>query len=179
MGVPRPARVPLACASLLVCLLGAPQPTLAESRAVVASASVDPGGTAEPLTADPAPPGASGRLPLAGPPAPPQRTSVLLSDGDRARRPSRLDATLVGAGQVADIVTTELALARPGLREGNPLVRERAVRIGLKTGVTLGLTLACNKLRQRAKPRHARLLAVLGFSVGAAAAVHNVRMMGK
>jgi hypothetical protein len=114
---------------------------------------------------------------LAGPPAP-----ILKRPGHRRQevdlgRDTVIDTTLVGVGQLADVVSTEIALSHSGLREVNPLVARRAVRIPLKAGVAAGLAIACHELRKRDMRGRARMLAVLGFAVGAAATVHNVRMI--
>lgn len=155
-------------AGLLACVAGAISPALADDAVARAS----PPAVVSTAAEDGADQG------LVGPPPPAERT-VAADTSASERAAARLDLALVATGQLADVVSTELALSRPGFRESNPLVRERAIRIGLKAGVVAGLSVACHELRKRNKPGHARLLAIVGFSVGAAAAVHNVRTMQK
>lgn len=117
---------------------------------------------------------------VAGPPAP-RIAGASSTRGVDARERARqghwkLDAAFAGTGQLADLVSTEFALTRPGTQEGNPLVASRAVRIPVKLAVAAGTTVACRALRQRGKHTQARLLAIASFAVGAAAAVHNSRV---
>jgi hypothetical protein len=114
------------------------------------------------------------RLNLPPPPLLPAGPSRL--PGPR-RGESKLDAALVALGQSADVLTTEIALSRAHLREGNPLLRQRVLRIGLKAAVAAGSVVLCGELRRRGQPGKARIVAVAGFAIGAAAAVHNVRMV--
>jgi hypothetical protein len=119
----------------------------------------------------PPPPGTPG---IAGPP-PPWRPHA--GTGQLGRGGAGSDTTLLVLGQAADLLTTEVALARPGTSEGNPLLRPRAVRLAVKAGVVAGAIVACRELRRRNRPRHARAVALVGLAVGAAAAVHNVRTL--
>lgn len=115
---------------------------------------------------------------IAGPPALPDRLSASEPDArERARRAQwKLDAVIATSGQVADLVSTEIALARPGTREANPIVASRSLRVPLKLGVAAGTALACRQLRLRGKHTQARLLALASFAVGAAAVVHNTQV---
>ncbi len=126
---------------------------------------------------------------VAGPPAPAtavneERLSASASTAATTRSPRTradgtlrgwgLDATLVGVGQIGDIVSTELALRRPGTREANPLLGNRAVRVSAKLALASGAAYACRELRQHGRTHQARLLAITVFAVGAIAAAHNV-----
>lgn len=117
---------------------------------------------------------------VAGPPAPRvvgARSTSEIDVRERARQGHwKLDAALAATGQLADLVSTEVALRRPGTQEGNPLVASRGVRIPVKLAVAAGTTAACRHLRQRGKHTQARLLAIASFVVGAAATVHNSRV---
>jgi hypothetical protein len=114
---------------------------------------------------------------LAGPPMPLVPRVELPSPAAREWRGAwALDASLFGAGQVADLVSTEYALTRPALREGNPLLGNRAVRIPAKLAVAALGAWATHRLRKKGQHGRARALAVVGFAIGAGFAVHNVRM---
>lgn len=80
------------------------------------------------------------------------------------------------AGNVADLVSTEIALSRGGAREANPVMQGTAQRIALKAGTTALTVWAIKKLA----PQHPKTAAVLGYTVGAVMgglAVNNVRVM--
>lgn len=82
------------------------------------------------------------------------------------------------AGQVADYVSTEIALQRGGVREANPLMQSPAARAALKAGSTaLGVWAV-----RRIAPRHPKVAAVFGYTVGAAMgalAVSNLRQVAR
>ncbi len=90
----------------------------------------------------------------------------------------RTDAALVSLGQIGDAVSTELALRHAGTQEWNPLLQNRSVRISAKLAIATAGSLACRELRKHGKPGHARGLSILIFAVGAAAAVHNMTIVG-
>jgi hypothetical protein len=79
-------------------------------------------------------------------------------------------------GNVADIVSTEIALQRPGLREGNPVLGQSATqRIAVKAAGTAVQVWIVRKLDRSGHPKLAR---VVGYSAGAAltgVAWHNWR----
>lgn len=70
------------------------------------------------------------------------------------------------AGQVTDIVTTEMALAAGG-REGNPLMRKRAVRIPFKLALPLISHWATKDFPRGRANAHAYIIGVGGFAPGA------------
>ena len=113
---------------------------------------------------------------LAGPPVPSPRPSASPAAASPRLGAWRTDAVLVTAGQVADLVSTEIALSRPGTREGNALLGSRAVRIPAKLGVAAATSLACYELRRSDHHGTARALSIVSLAVGAAAAVHNLRV---
>ena len=77
-------------------------------------------------------------LELAGPPAPPDRADVAIEriithdQRDEARTFSRWTRGVTIAGGATANVLTEVALARHGFAEGNPLMRSRAARWAAK-----------------------------------------------
>lgn len=85
-----------------------------------------------------------------------------------------LDVLVVTSG-VADLVTTEVALRRPGVVEGNPAMREPAARVALKGAAVagvLGMTRHLEKHGHRRASKVFRILTVVGWS---GVALHNVR----
>lgn len=83
---------------------------------------------------------------------------------------------LAGAA-VADLVTTEVALARvPGAFEGNPLMKHRAVRIGARVALTGGV-IALH--RRHPDDRKVRILLIAAAVVWTGAAVWNARQIAR
>lgn len=80
-----------------------------------------------------------------------------------------------GLAAGADLASTEYALARPGLREGNPLLQDRGVRIGAKGALALGLTAADVTLQRKGKRRAVRALRVLAVVAQGIVAAQNLR----
>jgi hypothetical protein len=84
-----------------------------------------------------------------------------------------LDALVIGAA-TADVVTTERALGREGLREGNPLLQTPAARIGAK-GAALALTIVVrHELGRRGHKRASKIFGIAVLAVWGGAAVNNV-----
>jgi hypothetical protein len=159
-------------AALCLALVGlVPGTGLAAS--VEGGAEASPGG--EPAIVAPA--AALGEL--AGPPAFLLRSRLSLSEMPSTRMRLgawRADTAIATAGQLADLVSTEVALSRSGTREANPLIANRGVRIPAKLAVAATTSLACYELRKRGRNGTARALAIASFVVGAAAAIHNARV---
>jgi hypothetical protein len=160
------ARRALACAAIIAAL------PLAPSHADESAAE----SSAEAVQSFEGVPAATPARPPAGPPAPMQRSVVVRGPASDRLRAWRGDAALVTAGQLADIVSTEIALARPGAREANPLLANRGVRIPAKLAMAGGISLGCYALRRHGRHGTARALSIASFVVGAAAAVHNARV---
>jgi len=82
------------------------------------------------------------------------------------------------AGHVADVVSTEYGLAR-GAVEGNPLMRNRGMRLGIKTAIIGGMLLVDRKINKD-EQTYKTLTIVYGTSAIAlgAVAARNV-MIGK
>ncbi len=133
-------------------------------------------GIAEPFAAAGTPTARTAEI--AGPPASllRSRATVLAEASQKRARAWRGDAAIVTAGQLADLASTEIALSRPGTREANTLLGNRAVRIPLKLGVAVGTSLGCYRLRRDGHHGTARALSIVSFAVGAVAAVHNLRV---
>jgi hypothetical protein len=89
------------------------------------------------------------------------------------------DAAWILAGRALDVGSTEWVLAHdPGLAEGNPLMRNRGVRIGANALYVVGGALACRELRKRGHPRAASWFARLVFAVSAGLALNAVAHAG-
>ncbi len=88
----------------------------------------------------------------------------------------KLPITALVIGNVADAVSTELALQRPGVREANPVMgASSAQRIAVKAAGTAAQVWVVRKIGAR-RPKLAK---VLGYSVGAfhcGIAAHNLRV---
>ena len=70
----------------------------------------------------------------------------------------------------ADLATTEIALARDGTQEGNPLMENRGVRAAATVAVPLAVYYAGKKLS-----RGKRIALYIGVSVGwAYLSIHNM-----
>lgn len=78
-------------------------------------------------------------------------------------------------GNVADLATTEWALAQPGIAEANPLMRTRSARITLKVGAVAGQTYLANRLRRQGHPKAARVLAYVVAGANGYLALRNLR----
>ena len=74
----------------------------------------------------------------------------------------------------ADLATTEWALSRPGLREGNPAMSHPAVRVGAKVAAVGAVTLAHRELERRGKRKAAKALLWSAVGLWAGAAAWNV-----
>ena len=105
--------------------------------------------------------------------------ALLLTPALAQAQPSGRAQDAIGAillGNALDALSTEIALQRPGVREGNPFMGQsmpqRLIVKTLTTAATVYLT------RTLAK-RHPTVARVLGYSIGgalSAVAVHNFRM---
>ena len=87
----------------------------------------------------------------------------------------RADAWIIGAS-AADALTTEYALRYDGLEEGNPLIREQAVRIAAKVAVTIALVYIHREIQKKDRG------VALGFKIAIVAvwggiAVWNIRQV--
>lgn len=81
---------------------------------------------------------------------------------------------LYGGGAGADLVSTEIALSRPGVHEGNPLGQTLAARLALKGACTPLLVWADHKLGKK------RVIMRILYIGGMAWVVqHNLRVKGK
>jgi hypothetical protein len=86
---------------------------------------------------------------------------------------SALSLGMVAASS-ADLVTTELALRRPGLREANPMLSQPIPRYGLKllgTAAALGVR---HELQRRGKHEAAKWFGIGVVILFAGAATNNV-----
>ena len=81
------------------------------------------------------------------------------------------DMAWIAAGRALDVGMTEWALSR-GLREGNPLMQNRGVRIGASAVFVVAGGLACRELRQRGHPGKAKWLSRGIFALSAGLAVN-------
>jgi hypothetical protein len=89
------------------------------------------------------------------------------------------DAAWIFAGRALDVGSTEWVLAHdPGLAEGNPLMRDRGVRIGANALYAVGGALVCRELRKRGHPGAASWFARVVFAVSAGLAVNAVARAG-
>lgn len=82
-----------------------------------------------------------------------------------------VDSARIGGGLMADLWSTEFALARcPGCREGNPLGVSKSARFYLKVAGAAGTIAACHKLRRDGHPTWAKWVgrAALGLQLFAA-----------
>ena len=85
---------------------------------------------------------------------------------------------LFTAGAVADLISTEIALRNPNVREGNPLAQTRASRAGLKVAEVAILTAATAAIGQK-HPRGAALFAGAVFASRLGIAAWNLRQATK
>lgn len=83
-----------------------------------------------------------------------------------------MDWAMAGTS-LADMATTEWALTKPGLAEGNPFMQEPVVRIGLKTVGTAGVIALTHHLKKKGKKRAAKILGITACVLWGGAAVHN------
>jgi hypothetical protein len=82
-----------------------------------------------------------------------------------------LDHLVIGAA-AADLVSTELALSRPGTKEINPFGPSPPARVGLKVAGTVAVLAVSRKMNRKAS----RVLKVVAIVVWSGAAVHNLRV---
>jgi hypothetical protein len=83
---------------------------------------------------------------------------------------------LYSGAAALDLATTELALARPGTREANPLGQTTSQRIALKAGLAVALpTLVDLQLQRSGHRGWARALRAFALVGQGAIAVHNLR----
>lgn len=168
----RPLRRAALCLALVAFVPGA--------GSSYATPAEDAGPGAEPAPSVlPQPAAAAARVEIAGPPVALLRSRLSLRETPSPQMRLgawRTDAAIATAGQLADLVSTEIALSRPGTREGNPLVASRTVRIPAKLAVAATTSLACYELRKHGRHGTARALSIASFLVGAAAAIHNARV---
>lgn len=95
-------------------------------------------------------------------------TASVASAGDRAT------AYGLWCGvKAADLATTEYGLSR-GAREANPLMQNRAVRVGVGVSSCIVAAEVDHKLRKHKKSRWA--LRIVGIGLLSYAAVHNARV---
>jgi hypothetical protein len=91
---------------------------------------------------------------LVGPPAPapcPAARTAELFHG------FVVDSARVGGGLMADLWSTEFALARcPSCREGNPLGVSKSARVYLKGAAAAGVIAICHRLRRDGHPAWAK-----------------------
>jgi hypothetical protein len=86
-----------------------------------------------------------------------------------------VDTARIGGGLVADLWSTEYALARrPELRESNPLGLSKNARIWMKAGMATGLIAITHKLRRDGHQVWAKWLGRVAMVVQFAAAGWNV-----
>ncbi len=78
--------------------------------------------------------------------------------------------------KAGDLVTTEIGLNRPGVMEGNPLMRNQSVRLGYGAGVCVVTAEADHKLRKHKKSRWVYRAIVGGLMVYA---IQNNARVGK
>jgi hypothetical protein len=95
--------------------------------------------------------------------------TILLAD---QACPDTLDA-LVVTSAAADLGTTEWALSRPGLVEGNPFLQQPAVRVGAKTLGTVAFLAASHHLERKGHRGWSRGLRIALVVVWSGAAVNN------
>ncbi len=91
-----------------------------------------------------------------------------------AGQPARadvLDSLVIGAS-AADLVTSEIALSRPGTTEANPLGPSTAARVAMKVAGTAAILVVSHKVNHKA----ARVLKVVAFLAWSGAAVHNMTL---
>lgn len=81
---------------------------------------------------------------------------------------------IYGGAAAMDLASTEYALARGGVHEGNPLMRSRGVRLGVNAGATALCVWTTRRLQERGRPGLARLLKVGVVVLRVGVAVHNV-----
>jgi hypothetical protein len=87
-----------------------------------------------------------------------------------------VDTARIGGGLVADLWSTEYALARcPECKEGNVLGVSKNARIWMKAGMATGLIAITHKLRRDGHPVWAKWLGRAAMVVQFAAAGWNVR----
>ncbi len=91
--------------------------------------------------------------------------SILAGTGASA---DTLDELVIGAS-AADLVTSEIALSRPGTAEANPLGGSTAARIALKVAGTAAVLVVSRKVGHKTS----RVLKVIAFLAWSGAAVHN------
>jgi hypothetical protein len=80
-----------------------------------------------------------------------------------------LDKLVIGAS-AADLVTSEIALSRPGTAEANPLGPSTAARVALKVAGTAAILAVSRKVNHKT----GRILKVVAFLAWSGAAVHNM-----
>lgn len=87
------------------------------------------------------------------------------------------------AGQLADAITTQMALRKEGLTEGNPLaaklVGNAPLWYAVKIGVGAFSALTIKRLQQAGHKKGARIASVVATLAGAGPAISNLRTMGK
>lgn len=79
---------------------------------------------------------------------------------------------------IADMVTTEMGVRTPGLREGNPLMRNQAARLVLKPAVVGGTSWLANKWGKEGKTGPALAAAGIPAAISALAAGLNMGRLG-
>lgn len=83
----------------------------------------------------------------------------------------------VGLAAGADLASTEVALRRYGLVEGNPALQEPAVRLLAKAAITTGVIAGSQALRRRGRHGTAKAVCWTAVGIWAGAAAWNVRQM--
>lgn len=127
-------------------------------------------------------------LELAGPPAPPDRADVAIAriitadQLDEAQAFASWTRGVTIAGGATASVLTEVALARPGLAEGNPLMRSRAARWAAKPalyGAALWGLDSMIKSDDAGTRRWGRILAVAVAVLAVADATNNALRLSR
>lgn len=88
----------------------------------------------------------------------------------------KLDALLI-ASTSADLITTEMALRRPGLYEANPLMQSPYARIGLKTLSTTLIIKTRHKLIKEGHKKTANILTGIACGFFTILAINNYKKM--
>lgn len=86
----------------------------------------------------------------------------------------RSEELLMVGSALADIISTEIALAQHGIDEANPLLRHQGARIATKAAVTAGLIIAARKLEANGRRDIAKWLRWPAIVVWAGASGWNV-----
>lgn len=89
-----------------------------------------------------------------------------------------LIASDLGAN-TADLITTNQAINRGDLKEGNPFMRSGVMKYGLKPAYSLGTAAYATKLAKRGNRGKAALVAGIPALIAGLATVNNIKQMRK